>query len=156
MANQGPLYPTPNWREFTERTRNVEGCVVLAMELGLLLSENECPTCHRNMGRVRELKKKDGFRRRCGRCRKSFSSQTGSWFANSKLSLQQALSLMFSWSLQESQRDARMNAKIVSEHTTKNWYNFCREIYELALLHSPQGSKIGGLGKIVEIDESKF
>ena len=116
------------------------------MELGLLLSENECPTCHQNMDRVRELREKDGFKWRCGRCRKSFSSQTGSWFANSKLSLQQALSLMFSQSLQESQRNARVNAKVVSEHTTS--YNFCREICELALLHSPQGPKIGGLGKL--------
>ena len=49
MANQGSLYPTLNWREFIERTRNVEGCVVLAMELGLILSENECSTCHWNM-----------------------------------------------------------------------------------------------------------
>ena len=118
MANQGLLYPILNWREFTERTRNVEGCVVLAMELGLLLSENECPTCHRNIGRVRELRKNDGFWWRCGRCRKSFSSRTGSWFANPKLSLQQALSLMFSWSLQKSQRNARVNAEVVSKHTT--------------------------------------
>ena len=156
MANQGQLYPTLNQRDFTKRIRNVEGCVVLAMELGLLFSKNECPTCHRNMDRVRELRKKDGFRWHCRRCRKSFSSRTGSWFANSKLSLQQALSLMFSWSSQENQRNARVNAEVVSEHTTMNWYNFCREICELALLHSPQGPKIGGPNKIVEIDESKF
>ena len=87
-------------------------------------------------GRVRELRKNDVFRWRCGRCRKSFSSQMGSRFANSKLSLQQALSLMCSWSLQESQRNARVNAEVVSEHTIVNWYNFCREICELALLHS--------------------
>ena len=36
----------------------MEGCVVLAMELGLLFSENECSTCHQNMGRVRKLRKK--------------------------------------------------------------------------------------------------
>ena len=63
---------------------------------------------------------------------------------------------MFSWSLQESQRNARVHAEVVLEHTIVNWYNFCREICELALLHSPQGPKIGGPRKIVEIDESKF
>ena len=49
-----------------------------------------------------------------------------------------------------------MNAEVVSKHTTVNWYNFCREICELALLHSSQGPKTRGPGKIVEIDESKF
>ena len=63
---------------------------------------------------------------------------------------------MFSWSLQESQRKTRMNAEVVSEYITVNRYNFCREICELALLHNPQGPKIGGSDKIVEIDENKF
>ena len=49
-----------------------------------------------------------------------------------------------------------MNGKVISEHTTVNWDNFCREICELALLHSPQGPKSGGPGKIVKIDESKL
>ena len=130
--------------------------MVLVMELGLLLSENEYPTCQPNMCRVRELRKKDGFKWRCGRCRKSFFSRTGSRFANFKLSFQQALSFMFSWSSQKSQRNARVNAEVVSEYTTVNWYNFCREICELALLYSPQGPNSGSPRKIVEIDESKF
>ena len=116
--------------------------MVLAMELGLLLGENKCPTCHQNMGRVRELRKY-GCKWYCRRCRKSFSSQIGSWFANLKLSLQQALLLMFNWNSQESQRNARVNSEVVSEHIVVNWYNFCKEICELALLHSVADAILG-------------
>ena len=35
-----------------------------------------------------------------------------------------------------------------------DWFNFCREVYEEIL--SAESGQIGGVGKIVEIDESKF
>ena len=37
-----------------------------------------------------------------------------------------------------------------------NWYNFCKKICEMTLFHDPQGPKIGGSSKIVEIDKNKF
>ena len=44
--------------------------------------------------------------------------------------------------------------RIGSEHTTVDWYNFAREVcVEILEKHS---TKIGGPGKTVEIDESKF
>jgi hypothetical protein len=36
-----------------------------------------------------------------------------------------------------------------------DWFNFCRDVYSKAL-QSQDVHKIGGIGKIVEIDESKF
>ena len=44
------------------------------MELGILLSKKECLACHKNIDRVRELGKNDGFRWHCERYKKSFSS----------------------------------------------------------------------------------
>ena len=38
--------------------------------------------------------------------------------------------------------------------TSVDWDSFCREVCEIVLLESSE--KISGLGKIVEIDESKF
>jgi hypothetical protein len=36
-----------------------------------------------------------------------------------------------------------------------DWFNFCRDVCSKAL-QSQDVQKIGGIGKIVEIDESKF
>ena len=71
------VYPILKWQEFIKLTRNVEGYVILAIQLRILLSENECPICHKNMDRVRELRKKDGFIWHCEGCKKSLSSQIG-------------------------------------------------------------------------------
>ena len=30
------------------------------MELGILLNKNKCPICHKNIGRMKVLRKKDG------------------------------------------------------------------------------------------------
>ena len=47
----------------------------------------------------------------------------------------------------------------VSEHSVVQWYNFCREVCIFACdLNQDQqpNKKIGGVGKVVELDESHF
>ena len=48
----------------------------------------------------------------------------------------------------------RHELKINCEETVVDWYNLCREVYSEVL--EKENAKIGGPGKIVEIDESKF
>ena len=42
----------------------------------------------------------------------------------------------------------------VNKSTAVDWASFCREVLEHAFLNEEE--KLGGVGKIVEIDESKF
>ena len=42
----------------------------------------------------------------------------------------------------------------ISNKTIVDWYNFCREVCETIL--ESDSKQIGGVGHIVEIDESKF
>ena len=42
----------------------------------------------------------------------------------------------------------------ICNQTIVDWYNFCREVCDCILFEDNE--KIGGLGKTVEIDESKF
>jgi hypothetical protein len=42
----------------------------------------------------------------------------------------------------------------VEQHTVSDWFQFCREI--LLDFVERKSEKIGGEGKVVEIDESKF
>ena len=42
----------------------------------------------------------------------------------------------------------------LAESTGVDWDSFCREVCEITLLEN--GEKLGGYGKVVQIDESKF
>ena len=148
---------TITMHEFTEKTKNLESCIAFAQDLQLMPVRMDCEACGMVMGKVRERRRLDGFIWRCGRvgCRKTKSARTGTWFENSKLTLKQALTLMYCWATQTNQMVARVHGNIGDNHTTVDWYNYCREICVL-VLNDEDVERIGGVGKIVEIDESKF
>ncbi|KAI9103766.1 hypothetical protein DFS34DRAFT_590183 [Phlyctochytrium arcticum] len=102
--------------------------------------------------------KSDGKRWRCstprtwkrqeGQCRRSLSIRAGTFFEGAKLSLQQALSLMWGWANGEPQAIARQNAGVVSTHGGVNWYYYCREICVAALQHDAEVSQTDGHRRI--------
>lgn len=143
--------------EFASRTSTLEACVAFAGDLGLIPNARDCIHCGRPMGRVRERRRLDGFQWRCShrRCRRVLSARHGTWFFKSKLTLKQALTLMYCWSNKEMQLNARFHAGVSDNHTSVDWYNYCREICFLAVTNEDV-ERIGGVGKFVEIDESKF
>ena len=75
-------------------------------------------------------------------------------FGVKPLFLCQIITIIYSWS-----RGCKQEKTMVDSSTNKNtmvgWYNFCRDICVKAL-ESHDIPKIGGVNKIVEIDESKF
>jgi hypothetical protein len=64
------------------------------------------------------------------------------------------IKIMYSWS-----RGCKQAKTMVDSSTSKNtmvdWYNFCRDIC-VKTFESHDFPKIDGVGKIVDIDESKF
>ena len=62
---------------------------------------------------------------------------------------------MYCWATQNTQTLALLHAEIGDFYTTMDWYNYCREICAL-VINDEDVERIGGVGKIVEIDESKF
>ena len=121
----------------------------------------QCFQCFK--GTFKKYKKKhqvDSFIWKCTnkRCSKSFSSRTGSWFEGAKISLKQVLILTHCWALGYPNWTAAIESD-VSEHSVVQWYNFCREVCIFACdLNQDQqpNKKIGGVGKVVELDESHF
>ncbi|KAF8792964.1 hypothetical protein HNY73_004498 [Argiope bruennichi] len=81
------------------------------------------------------------------------SVRKGSWFDKSHLDLGTILCLTYMW-LNRMRRESIVNDLNVSPRTVTDWMNFCRGVCEDACLAFD--GKIGGVGKIVEIDESKF
>ena len=85
--------------------------------------------------------------------KQTMSIRTNTWFAKSKLTIQQILTIIYCWYIRLEQSMAAIQAN-TSCKTMVDWYSFCRGVcLDYLLLHSEQ---IGGPGKIVEIDESAF
>ncbi|XP_067056008.1 uncharacterized protein [Acropora muricata] len=98
---------------------------------------------------------KDGYMWRCTnkRCRTWLSIRSGSFFEGSNIMLSCWLHLMFLWAIQISgSRIARLTS--LSKPTVVRALGELRTTCSNKVLNA--GIKIGGLGKTVEIDESKF
>lgn len=102
-----------------------------------------------------------GFVYYCKICRKRESPTLNTFFDNAQLSFQQILFIIYYWS-QKCKAKFIAKETRVSEHTIVDYINFirlvlflfCREVcfWRLSVLEG----KIGGIGKTVEIDETKL
>ena len=81
------------------------------------------------------------------------SIRKGSWFSQSNMTLEEILKFTYWWcqDLEQSQITHELG---LARGTGVDWDSFCREVYEITMFDSSQ--KLGGEGKIVQIDESKF
>ena len=95
----------------------------------------------------------DGWVWRCATCKSTKTIRHSTFFSNSKLEIRQILHLMCFWSQElDSHSFLRRHCKFVSESTIVDWKNFVRDICGEYFLRHP--AVIGGVGHIVEIDES--
>ena len=127
---------------------------------GLLADRSgKCPKCKEGNVNLRvDNSESDGYVWRCGRTKKctyKVSIRKDSFFENSNLkdSLGTILQIIYHWCWSMPQDQLRHELDI-AEHTSVDWYNFCREICEQILILDDQ--PIGGEGCTVEIDESKY
>ena len=121
------------------------------------ISGEPCPKCAD--GKVRLAKDSsltDGKIFRCSKkqCYFKQSIRQNSWFSKSKLSLIIILKLTYFWIYKLPSTYVKRELQLGSDHTLVDWKNFCREVCVEIL--EKNSEKIGGEGKIVEIDESKF
>lgn len=88
-------------------------------------------------------------------CRKSVSVREGSFFSQSKLSLQQWLLVIHWWCRQYPVSDAAEEANI-TKRTAIQCYQYLRDICSWRLINRDAPILLGGPGHIVQIDESLF
>lgn len=81
------------------------------------------------------------------------SIRKDSWFQKSNLTLEEQLKITYWWCCELNQKQIRHELGI-SGNTGVDWDSYCREICEVNLLEN--GEMLGGEGKEVQIDESKF
>ena len=141
-------------------TDNLKGLVSYPQTHGLLLSEKVCPECN-SVSRI-DLQKK-GFRcdksvphghKRRKRCNFFAGLFKGTWFEHSHLDLETNIKFVVLF-LQDwfSYKCVRHELRL-SDSTINDWCSFAREVCVNWVLK--KSKKIGGAGKTVEIDESKF
>ncbi|XP_068757537.1 uncharacterized protein [Montipora capricornis] len=121
----------------------------------ILASCQQCSQCGSKMELTETTRVKDGYMWRCTnkRCRTWLSIRSGSFFEGSNITLSSWLHLMLLWAMEISgSKIARLTS--LSKPTVVRALGELRTICSNKVLNA--GIKLGGLGKTVEIDESKF
>ena len=86
-------------------------------------------------------------------CNGNRSARSNSWFFKSKLAIGEILLFTYHWWYETPSNLLKLEYGFAA-HTIVDWSSFCREVAIDQVMNNPE--KIGGEGKIVEIDESKF
>ncbi|GFX99018.1 mitotic-spindle organizing protein 2A [Trichonephila clavipes] len=129
------------------------------MKANLIASRYECPRCKKEMSLQERKGTVDGYEWRCRSQSKDNphdfvrSVRKGTWFSESKLGITIILCLTRYW-FGKSMNAFMVNDLKVNKNTVVDWYMFCREVCMIACVK--ESAKLGGVGEIVEIDESLF
>ena len=123
--------------------------------IGLLKDCRWCEDCSEFCTQVKEKACIDQYIWRCRHCRKKHSVREGSFFSRSKLTLQTLYVLIYFWVYGVALKSVAtfLSGEVCYKRIT-DWYNFCRDICSQDLIINPV--QLGGVGDIVEIDESKW
>ena len=99
----------------------------------------------------------DGYIWRCNNrnCKTQHSIRKFSFFSGSHLSLQQILKIVYYWSYKYPLEIVAHESGLTPK-TLVDFFNFCREVCSVVVEEQSEPIAIGGVGKVVEIDESKF
>lgn len=145
--------------DLVARMQDKELFVYWLMEEGLLAKERLGPICAGEMSLSRCEDRSDGFKWECRKQfnfkkhREELSIRKDSWFEKSRMTLEEILKLTYWWCQDLDQRQIKHELGL-GESTGVDWDSFCREVCEITLLENSE--KLGGKGKVVQIDESKF
>ncbi|XP_054730830.1 uncharacterized protein LOC129239389 [Anastrepha obliqua] len=153
-----------NFSKVMQNLNTAEKCVAFAEENGLVLRSRLCRT-HRTHMKLQARGNDSLGTFRCSKGqwkRKSgVSRATGTWFEQCKISLPHIFYLMYAfahrWSHENVRFENYLEGSCLSTATICDWYNYCREAISLYQIDRQESvDRIGGPGKVVQIDESKF
>lgn len=136
-----------------------ENLITWLMSEGLLAKDPICSVCEDQMKLVRCNDRSDGFKWECRRQinnkrhKVEQSIRSGSWFEKSNMTLEEVLQFTYWWCQDLDQTQIRHELGL-NLNTSVDWDSFCREVCEIELFEN--SIKIGGEGKVVQIDKSKF
>ena len=113
-----------------------------------MFPEPHCPTCGLVMGR-----RQGSFMFRCLACRAEVSAFKGTIFNNMRIGLNVALYVIWAWCMKMTWKQV-LQVSGLSKDTCTRWWLKLRQLVANVVRESDY--RIGGEGKVVQIDESKF
>lgn len=143
-----------------------EDCIAFAEDNELLPKTRKCGRHKTNMV-LRTTGNSGQFGEfRCPKpsCKKTICRSKGTWFERGHIAVTNIFKLMYMFCYQMSFEIAQRElcgidaATVTSHRTIADWYSYCREVIIIYFLDKQTNTptKIGGPGKVVQIDESKF
>ena len=109
------------------------------------------PQCGRELSLQHYACGTDGYVLRCSKCKARSSIRKGTFWERCKLNAKQIVFLVYFWAARATNKQIETYIN-VSKPTCIDFLNFLREITSWKVLQHSE--KLGGLGKIVQIDES--
>lgn len=121
---------------------------------GLISNRVRCPECQTFCHLMNSNERGDGKIWRCEEGHYKQSIRKDSFFEGSHLTLVQLIDFIYFWSKRMFLKDIKEEVDISSWTTAVDWANFIRDVCGLWCFD--QQEQIGGIGQVVEIDESKW
>lgn len=144
----------------------IDQCLKFAEENNMVQRQKMCRT-HRTPMRLSKTNKSFGaWVCTKGQCKQKgkICRNTGTFFENGKIDIRHVFYLIYAfahkWTFDSARNEDPLKEEkqqCLSTSTLSDWYNYCREcvvIYQLE--RNEYVGKIGGPGRTVQIDESKF
>ncbi|XP_074655648.1 uncharacterized protein LOC141909161 [Tubulanus polymorphus] len=138
------------------------GTIDWFMDRNLIAASRQCPVCNDEMKLSLDISNKSASEGWRWSCRKRVDSvlhqrfksvRADSWFSKSNLTIAEILEITY-WLSRGVQQTVIQTEMGLSSKTIVDWASFFREVCELVVFYNCKA--IGGPGKVVVIDESKF
>jgi transposase-like protein len=140
-----------NFLGFCNLISSQEKVVEFLRDKGVLRKTTNCDRCHRSMTNQVRTRAIDGIVYRCPNCKCEKSIRIGSFLSDCRLALDVFASLVY---LLQTEMPFKFIAEILNlqPNTVTDYANLLREEYSKDLIE--RGRKLGGPGRIVQVDES--
>lgn len=141
-----------NHRKLTNLTRTTKDTFTWLLFNELLPTQFFCIPCNKQMKVINESTKN---KFRCHKCKNEKSLLYKTIYYNSNLEIFKAVDLIYWWSIDMHIKNAKHEIETTNSNTVCNWYAKLRFLV-MNYMRKNTRKKIGGPGKIVQIDESLF
>ncbi|KYQ53651.1 hypothetical protein ALC60_03886 [Trachymyrmex zeteki] len=151
--------------DFIQLMGNKEHIIEFLIQHGVIPSTINCEKCDEILFlnketllfrcRKRFLEKRNKKKSIARQCDFKKSCKVGTWFGRSNLDLATILQIVASFLMLRPPRQEDLEEELgLSPNTVVDWFSFCREVY--AFWADKYSEKLGGPGRVVEIDEAKI
>ena len=133
--------------------KNVAGIIELLQNRRCLHQRRLCPNCHSDMKLSPRPDIEDKFGWRCSKCTKRISLRVDTFFSRFKLNFLVMMRILLHWAIQSRQSDSAF----LSDCNRSSVVSFQQHLRTATAKAADQTNTVlGGVGSIVEIDESLY